>query len=89
VRTEIVHDHHVAKAQFRAQDLIKIGEEYLPIRGRLNGHGGDHAACADGTNNGEDFPSAIGRSFMNARASGGTGVQACHLCRNTAFIEKD
>jgi len=40
VRTEIVHDHHVANAQFRAQDLIQIGQEYLSIRGRFDGHGG-------------------------------------------------
>jgi len=69
VRTEIVHDYHVANAQFRAQDLIQIGEEYLPIRGRFDGHGGDHAARADGAQNGEDFPSAVGGGFMNARAS--------------------
>jgi hypothetical protein len=71
------------------QDFIQIGEEYLPIRGRLDGHGGDHAAGADGAQNGEDFPSAIGGGFMNARASRTSRIQACHLRRDTALIEKD
>jgi hypothetical protein len=55
----------------------------------LDGHGGDHAVRADGTQNGEDFPSAIGGGFMNARASRTTCIQACHLRRDAALIEKD
>ena len=89
VRTEIVHHHHVAKPQFWAQDFIQIGEEYLPVRGRLDGHGGDHAAGTDGAQDGQHFPSTIGSGFVNARAASATCIQARHLRRDAALIEKD
>jgi hypothetical protein len=89
VRTEIVHHHHIARPQFRTQDLIQISKEYLPIRGRLDGHSGDHAARADGAQNGEDFPSAVRGGLMNARASDTTRIQSRHLRRDAALIEKD
>ena len=81
--------HHVAGAQLWAQDFLQIGEENLPVRGRLDGHRGDHAAGADGAQNGEDFPAAVGRGFMDARAAGRARVQARHLRRDAALIEKD
>ena len=51
--------------------------------------GGDHAAGADGAQYGEDFPSAVGGGFMNARASGRTRIQARHLRRDAALIEEN
>jgi len=78
VRTSIVHHQHVAEPRFRAQDLIEIGQQYLPVRGWLDGHGGDHTAGADGAQNGEDLPSAAGGGFMNAAPSGRTRIQPRH-----------
>jgi hypothetical protein len=61
--------HHVAGAQFGAQDFIQIGQEYFRVGGRFDGHRSDHAAGTDGAQNGEHLPSTIGGGFMNARAA--------------------
>jgi hypothetical protein len=89
VRAEIVHHHYIAWPQFRTKDFIQVGKEYLSIRGRLDGHRCDHAARADGTQNGEDFPSAIRPAFMQASASLATRIETRHLRRYPTFIEEN
>src|SRR5665811_2509617 len=56
--------------------------------GRLDGHGGDHAAGAHRPQDGEDFPVARRRALADARPSQTTGIAPCHLGGNTAFIQE-
>ena len=44
VRAEIVHDHHMARSQHGAENVIEISEENFRVCRRLDGHRGDHAA---------------------------------------------
>jgi len=67
--------------------MFQICEEDLPVGGRFDSHGRDHASCADGAQDGEYLPSAVGRRFMNASASGATRIKPRHLRRDTAFIQ--
>lgn len=49
VRAEVVHDHDIAWPQHGAEDVVQVGEEDLGVGGRLDSHGGDHAAKAHRT----------------------------------------
>ena len=67
--------------------MIQKGEEYLTVCGRFDGHRRDHAACADGTQDGEDLPSAVGRRFMNALSARTTRIEPRPLRRDATFIQ--
>jgi len=69
--------------------MIQIGQKNICIRGFLNGHRGDHSARAHGTQNGQDFPVAARRCFVDARASKTTRIEPCHRSRDTAFIQEN
>src|SRR5271157_1420446 len=38
VGAEVVHDHHIADVQHRAQHVFHVGQKDVPIRGFLDGH---------------------------------------------------
>ena len=67
--------------------MIQIGQENIGIRGLLNGHGRDHSAGTHRTENGQDFPVALGSGFVDAPASQTTGIAPCHLRGHTAFVQ--
>ncbi len=87
VRTEVVHDHDLAWQKLRAEHVIEIGKEDFRVGGGLDGHGGDHAAQAHRTQDGEDLPVAFGRRFDNAPASKRTSVALGHLGGNAALVQ--
>ena len=64
-------------------------QEDLGVGGRLDGHGGDHAAETHRAQDGEDLPVAFGDRFGNANASGRSCITARHLGRDAAFIRID
>lgn len=69
--------------------MIQVGQENICIRGLLDGHCGDHAAGTHGTQNGQDFPVAAGRCFVDARASRTTRIEPRHRSGDTAFIQEN
>jgi hypothetical protein len=69
--------------------MIQVGKENICIRGLLDSHGGDHAASTHGTENGQDFPVAAGRCFVDARAPRTTRIEPRHRSGNTAFIQEN
>ena len=87
--TEIVHDHHVAGLQLRAQDLIQIGEEYFPVRGRFDGHRSNDSAGAHRAQYGEDLPVTFRCALMHSGPARGASIETRHARRDTAFVKED
>jgi hypothetical protein len=69
--------------------MIQVGQENICIRGLLDGHGGDHAAGTHGAQDGQDFPPATGRCFVDVRASRTTRIEPRHRCGDAAFIQEN
>jgi hypothetical protein len=69
--------------------MVEVGEEDLGVGGRLDGHGGDHAADAHRAQDGEYLPVAFRRGFMDPDAARRSRVAACHLGRDAAFVKED
>ena len=69
--------------------MIQIGQKNICIRGLLDGHGGDHAARIHGAQDGQDFPVAARRCFVDAPASKTTRIAPRHRSRDAAFIQKN
>ena len=89
VGAEVVHDDDMTWPQLGAQHLIEVGEEDFTVGGRLDGHGGQHAAVVHRTQDGDDLPVTAG----NVRVDAPTTRSACrgtrHLGRHAAFIQVD
>ncbi len=49
--------------------MFDVGEEDIGVGRLFDGHGGDHAAPAQGAKNGHDLPVAARRRFVDAPAS--------------------
>src|SRR5674476_391659 len=71
----------------RTQALVMIRREKVGTGGLLDGHGRDHAARAHCAKNGQYLPVALGRSFVNARASKAARTEPRHLWGDTAFVQ--
>lgn len=89
VTVQFVHHHHVAGLQPRAQNLIQIGEEYLPMRGRLNGDGWDTMvnALAPSHSVGTQVPqkeALQGISLDGIEGCIPSGAKAQRFCRHIA-----
>ena len=65
------------------------GEEYLPVCGRLDGHGSDHAAAAHGAKNGENLPVTFRCALVNPYSTQCACIQTRHARGDTALIKKD
>ena len=89
VAAQVVHHHYIAGSQLRAQAAIQIGQEDFPVGGGLDGHGGDHAACAECAENRQDLPATVRCTFVNPRAALATRIEPRHLRGNTALIQKN
>jgi hypothetical protein len=89
VRTEVIHHHHVVRAQLRAQNLVQIAPEDVAVGRLRDGHGGEDAAGAHGAQDGQDFPVALGRALGDARPTHTAGIAARHLRGNAAFIQEN
>jgi hypothetical protein len=89
VRCEVIHHHHIASRQRGAQNLFDIGQEYIPVGGFLDGHGGDDSALPHSGQNGHDLPVAAGRRFVDAAAVGAARIDARHRCRDAALVQED
>ena len=89
MRTEVIHDDDIAGLQRGTEYRIEVGEEDLRIRGRLDGHGGDHATQAHRAQDGEDLPVAFGRGFADTPPQPSPSLALGHLRRDTAFIQEN
>jgi hypothetical protein len=89
MRTQVIHHHHVARPQLRAQDMIQIGKEDLCVGRFFDGHGCDHAPGAHSAEDGHDFPVAARRRFMNAPASNTSRIVPRHRSGDAALIKED
>ena len=69
--------------------MIQVGQENICIGSLFDGHGGDHAAGTHGAQDGQDFPVAAGRCFVDARASWTTRIEPRHRSCDTAFIQEN
>jgi hypothetical protein len=87
VRTEIVHDHPIARSQRGAENMVQVSKEDFSICSRLDGHGGDHAVETHRTQDRKDFPVALRCALVNPDTAQRSGVAPGHLGRNTAFIQ--
>jgi hypothetical protein len=89
VGAEVVHDHHVARVQRRAQHLFHLGKKDVSLRGFLDGHGRQQAAQAQGAADGQDLPMALGSPFRHPLPAAGAGLAAPHLRGHSALIKKN
>ena len=69
--------------------MIQIGQKNICVGSLLDGHGCDHAARTHRAKNGQDFPVASRRCFVDARASETTRIEPRHRSRDAAFIQKN
>jgi len=69
--------------------MIQIGQKDICVGSLLDGHGGDHAARAHRAKNGQDFPVASRRCFVDARTSQTTRVEPRHRSSDAAFIQEN
>ena len=89
VRAEIVHDHHIARLQGWAQNLVQKAEENFSVCGRFNGHGGNDAAGAHRAQKGENLPIALRGSLVDSLPARSTSIQARHARGDSALVEED
>lgn len=73
-----VHHHHVSGSQRRAEHMPDISVENIAVGRLFDGHGGKNAAGADGTQNGQDFPLASRRSFLDAPTFQTAAIEPCY-----------
>ena len=89
MRGQIVHDNHIALAQFRHQNLFDIGDESLAVYRSVQHHGGDHAAEAQSSGEGCCLPMAVRNGGNTPLTAWRPAAQACHLRRSTGFVDED
>jgi len=89
VRAQVIHHHHVAGLQYRAQQMFDVCQENIRVGGLFYGHGCDHAVQAHGAQNGHDLPVAARRRLLDASASHAPRVEPRHRGSDTALIQKN
>jgi hypothetical protein len=66
VRGEVVHDHYIALAQGRAEDVTDIGPENLRIGGPLDGYACGGTIQAHRADHGGGMPMTLGAAGVDA-----------------------
>lgn len=77
MRTQVVHDHHLAGLETGAEHPVQVSKENLPVRGHLDGHDGEHALGAHSAQDGEHCPVASTPASKLAGDPGPPGVPSC------------
>ena len=84
-----VHDHRIALAQFRDEDLLDISAKALAIDRSVDDAGRGEAVATQSRQEGEGPPFAKGRFGDEALASGASAVDARHVGFGPGLVDED
>ncbi len=85
---EVVHDHRVAGAQGRRQDLCDIGLEPVAIDRTVEDHGGDHAVEAEARHQRRGLAVAMRKAHAEPLAPGAAPVAPRHVRRGPGLVDE-
>lgn len=88
VGRQVVHDHDIAVAQRRAEDLLDVGQEPPPGHRTIQHHWCREAAQAQAGDKGGGLPVAVRDAGAQPLAAGAAPVQAGHLGRGAGLVEE-
>ena len=88
MRGKVVHHHYLARLQCRAEDLFEVGQEDIPIGGRLDRHHRLPSFDADGTQHRDRPPASIRCPFVDPLAPACSSVKFRHVRGDATFIKK-
>src|SRR5579862_1642176 len=89
MRGKVIHDHYIARAQCRTQDLADISLEHFCVGGAVDGHAGRRAIPPDGTDHSGGLPVATGCAGVNPLPTGGASAQPTQVGLGSRFIQED
>jgi hypothetical protein len=89
VARQIVHNDHVAAAEFGQEDSGHIGEERIGIHRSVEHPGRDHSAASQAGYEGGGFPMVKGDAGTQSLASTATTIVPGQVAGRPSFIDED
>jgi hypothetical protein len=84
-----VHDHNVARTEFRGEDLRHVGLEGLPVHGPVEHEGGGNPGKAQARHEGRGLPMSVRHARPQALSAGCPAVAPGHVRRRPGFVDED